>query len=662
MAEVLTDQVNEARGLLAEAFAYQEWLPICEWAPGSIYLDSKITDYPGMIDIDRVPYHWCVLEAWDSGLYNAYSLVWAAQNAKSTLEEVVFGYVCDMEPSATMLAFPDQNLAKRRSRTHYMPMIRNSPRLARHLTGRVDDLQMLEYHLKNMNVMFGWAGSSSSLSAESIRVLIIDEGDKWEHRDKKEAHPYYLALERLTAKEGRGIEFSVTTPNDEDAPIWNSRNSGTQHVLFVPCPHCGNDALHDELGYCVCDRSIDDLKPELMKHGYQALEFSRADLEEQQLAWGKHGGFTGWGDNRDPDKCGRMAYYECQYCGGEIHDDQKMEMLRKGIAVPKHPQRSRFWFRVPRWYSPFVRFGKVVRDFYKAQGDPEDLRNWMNSTKAWIWKEMGIQKSEEMIRAHCVSYEMGTVPFAPIAITMHIDLGDDEFWYVVRAWREHEGSALVERGMLPRINRPQEYGDEDTIDPSFRVLDSLLTKDWIAADGNTYGLNIILIDNGYDTARVNDYVRNKTNVFATEGIPNQRSPLQYSRPETIMDPSGKKHPRPDSVYQVNYNADYFKDLWAAKMDIEIDAPGAWWLPTPIDDVYCNHLTGEMKKKVKNKRGRYVWMWVRTHANHYLDNEAGNLVAARLINVRDGEAPEQNEKGRGDDRPAGKKGNWITMGR
>jgi phage terminase large subunit GpA-like protein len=649
--EVRAADVKECFRMLARAFDFQAYTPIERWAEGKLDLTHKVTPYPGRLNLDRFPYQRGALAAWSCTRYTELWLVWGAQNGKTLLIQIVMAYIIDQDPGPVMIVYPDMSTAKRRSRKHLQPFITGAPVLARHMTGNPDDMQNYEFALDTCVINLGWAGSASILSAEPIRYAIGDEVAKWRHLDKSEAHPLDLFLRRTIAYGEMARKLLATTPKMEGNPGWSQLEDSTWHEYFVPCPHCGKPDDLADLPILVTEQSQEQLADRLKAAGYQKLIFQQ---------------FTGWDKERDPEKVAELAFYKCIHCGGEIHHAHKLDMLRAGKWIPRDPTRARAGLHLPSWYSPRVKFGEVAARFVSALHEPEKLRDWVNHDAAELWREMGMQKSTDDIRQHCAAYPPDVLPFVPLAVTLSVDVQQDEFYYTIVAWGEHEQHALIRWGMLPRLGRPKEGTDGE--DPSFRVLDDVRARTFADRTGKAWGIDFCGMDSGYDAPAVYDYCRRHPGCIPLKGEDGQKVPLQYSRPETIMTGSGKKAAAPDSVYLVTYSSPYFRDLVAGRLAVQIDEPGALWLPHAVDDEFVFQMTGDMKVKKTNKAGRPSFIWKTVHRNHYWDITVGQYVLARAIGVRDMTPRAQGQPPAGGGSEPIKQGgrttgsSWVTMGR
>ncbi len=596
------------------------------WAESAIVLSDRVTMFAGPLRLDRSPYLRVTLRAWECGLYRELWNVWGAQIGKTLCSQIILGWIVDKTPGPTMVVYPSQSVARKRSRKHLQTMLKESPRLSRHITSAADDLTNFEFSLDRLVVNIGWSGSASELAAESIKFGIGDEVAKWIQRDKDEAHPLALFRRRLIAFEGLARSLFVTTPKTRNNPGWGELERSTFHEYFVPCPHCGKPDRLADVPLLVIDpadhtKRKRPLHERLRSAGYQVLTWEQ---------------FTGWGKERDPDKAAALTFVRCGICNGEILDRHKPAMVASDVAkaVPRNPGRRVFGFHLPSWYSLRVPFGDVVRRFYEAVGDPTLLQDWVNADKVEVWEDLGKAATADEILIHGMvgrdtAYAPDTIPFDPLVVLMTADIGQNEIWYVVRAWGEFERSALVRWGCVPR------FGDSKVGDRpdgrTLRALKPIMEKDWPAPSGNV-ALTFTFIDEGFDMDEVRAFCRHHVNCEPIKGSDEMQSLVRYSKPDKV---AGTTRPRRDSVKLSVVSSDAMKDRLTLKQSIPLDEPGAWWCHREISmDPYAKHLSAERKVERKNNRGQLVYQWRRFGANHLFDCEYYQAAGAYILGVRD----------------------------
>lgn len=603
-------------------------LPVDEWAEKYLDLSPRVTRYSGRVRIDRTPYMRGPLRAYTQGKLRRHVFIWAPQVGKTLMLQIIMGYDVDNNPGPMMIVYPDRNTAKRRSRKHLLPLIRDSAVLNRHTTGRPDDLQLFEYALDRMTINVAWAGSPSMMAGESIRHLRRDEFAKYKHNDKDEAHPMELSKRRVAAYSPGETIVDATTPGLVGKYGDKDLKEGTWHEYWVPCPHCGKPDQVQHIQDPVLDVAEAELvgiRDQLTAAGFQVLEWDNITWDKKQ---------------KSTEAMAATAHYVCPQCQGRVEHHQVHAMTLLGKWVPRYADRAHYSWHLPSWYRDMAEstFSAVVERWLKALGDPTKIQDCLNGDRAIGYEEQGVQKTESEIRKNCCrGYALRTVPFTPVFLFMTADLRAPEIHFVVRAWTYDETSGQVIYGVLPRLKAWRE-GDIPTGE-SLAVLDKLLERTYKAVDGHEYPITLTGIDSGFNTDEVYAYCRTRGNCVAMKSEEGMTQILKFSKPE--IEPISKA-PRPDSCNLVSWNHTYFADVLDGRMGVGEGLPGEWMLPNDIGDDLLVHLIAEKKKQITSRwgRGRTAWVTVNKR-NHWLDCERQQFVLARLLDLA-GMKPTQPE--------------------
>ncbi len=300
----------------------------------------------------------------------------------------IVGYCIDRLPGPVMYVFPDELTARENAKDRIIPMIEASPRLRQYMTGYGDDASSLRINLLHMPIYLGWSGSVSRLGNKPIRILILDELDKYKN-PKNEASSESLAEKRTTTWRTRRKVVKISTPTTEDGPIWKAltEEAGARFDFWVRCPHCGF---------------------------FQHMDFER-------IAW------PGKDEEKSPDAetvlAKRLATYACEYCGTVWDDGDRDRAVRggewrertSGLELMAHVAAHRpvkVGFHIPAWLSYFVSLSEVAHAWlkYKESGKLDDLKNFRNQYAAEPWVESHAARSEDAILALCDDRPRGKVP------------------------------------------------------------------------------------------------------------------------------------------------------------------------------------------------------------------------------------------------------------
>jgi phage terminase large subunit GpA-like protein len=100
-------------------------------------------------------------------------------------------------------------------RDDIIPLVKDTPPLAKLMTPRANDLTGEHVRLANNVIIQGlWAGSASSLATHPFGVVILDECDKYPVVAGIEAEPIGPAHVRTQTIGDRGRQVFISTPTD----------------------------------------------------------------------------------------------------------------------------------------------------------------------------------------------------------------------------------------------------------------------------------------------------------------------------------------------------------------------------------------------------------------------------------------------------------------
>jgi phage terminase large subunit GpA-like protein len=135
------------------------------------------------------------------------------------------------------------------------------------------------------------------------------------------------------------------------------------------------------------------------------------------------------------------AYYQCEYCGEPVRNEQKLEMYSNHPRCLKHPEKEiekyrweptkkpedSAWrsYHLNALYSPIgmLTFTDVAKARAKAEaGDDEDMRSYVNIYKGKAYKQKGSRPAFEKMLEHRGTYSRGTVPPGVLFLTMTCDV------------------------------------------------------------------------------------------------------------------------------------------------------------------------------------------------------------------------------------------------
>jgi len=580
------------------AWALPARATVSEWADANRVLDQMTSAEPGQWSTDRTPYLREIMDSFNDRGVEDIVIMKATQIGGTEVILNCLGYMVDQDPGPALVVYPTEPLARGVSEERIKPMVRRSPALRRHLTPRADDFAALRYRFDRMVVSLAWAGSPAAVASRPVRVVFLDEIDKYPKFAGREADPIKLSIERTKTFYNRK-HVKLSTPTTKEGYVWREYKECCGLRYYVPCPKCSR---------------------------YQALTFGRVKWPE---------------DERDPNEIKRhgLAWYECVKCSAKIEDADKPEMLRRGVWAPdgasidtkgrirskahrqdkaENPRRG-YWINAI--YSPWVTFSMVAAEFLRSKEHPELLQNFVNSWLAEPWEEITEAKEPEKLKALATTTPAGVVPNGAQLITAGVDVQKDHFYLSLRAWGFHEESWLV------LAMRVEEWS---------QVIDYCFTRDYPKESGDeALPVRLSCIDAGYRTSEVYEIARRYPDVCrAVKGHANLRGP-QFRVSMIDRNPSDGR-PIPGGLRLWNVDVSFFKDKIARLVETEPGEPGNWHLHEDPSEEYLRQFCAERKVIDRNRKtGQAVEEWRLVAAgapNHYLDCEVYSVAAATMLQV------------------------------
>ena len=545
------------------------------------------------------------------------SLCKSPQTGGSESGHNIVGYCVDRMPGDVMYVFPDELTARDNARDRIIPMITGTPRLASYMTGCDDDASALRIKLAHLAIYLGWSGSVSRLGNKPIRILIMDEVDKYKD-PKNEASSIDLAEKRTNTWERRGRKiFKISTPTTENGNIWRAfTEADVRFVFWVKCPHCG----------------------------------------EMQLMTIERIGWPGKGTPDDP-KFGdvfskRCAWYACEHCGVCWSDADRDRAVRAGQWREKdtgmdmyaymeayHPV-SVAW-HLPAWLSYFVSLSEIASKILRwtQTGELSAMKDLKNNYEALPWAEQHEERKEDSILLLCDDRPRGVVP-GPLpdspevprvaCLLAGVDTQKDYFRYVIRAF----GFGL--RGPTWQV----QCGALNTFDDLDEVLRNRVYSD---ANGTEYRVAGMMIDAmGDRTAKVYEYcAARKGWAFPWKGEQRMRTPYDLTPLEYYPDQSGRKKRIDGGLTLFRCNTTHYKSDLAQRLLVAPGDPGAYLLHSNERGELTQY-AAEMVAETWDDEHQ-CWINPKRRPNHYWDCEVMALALADIKGVQNIPLPRREAK-------------------
>lgn len=540
------------------------------------------------------------------------------QVLKTELLMNTLGYFAHLDPAPMLVLQPKDELVDAFSKERIAPMIASSPELRKimgdHRTRTGDDtLRFKKFPGGFMAVAS--AGSPTNLAMRAIRVVLMDEIDKYE--PTKEGDPVVLAEERMATFNTSSLSIRACSPTwEETSRIFKSYMSGDQRRPYVHCPHCNDEVTLDFFRDVLWEKDEDGNHLTDTAHIHcPSCGTEWTEAERLRLLTTKHAirhmqtkVFHCCGERQDPQveknwewrEDIQVGYARCKHCG------------ERGLSN-RHAS-----FQVSKLYNPFNTVVMLAEKWIAAKDDPETKQTFYN-TQLGIPYKMDVSRAADghwlSTRAEVFEAE---VPEGGLVLTAGIDvqaggsgnLGRLEVEVVAWGIGEESWSVAVEV-----------FNGDPAKDEVWEQLDAFLKKGFMHQRGFPLYITAACIDSGgHNTQEVYKFARARIgrNIWAIKGTSQDRG-AQWS-PIWPMEGQGKKAVRWRTGYKpIILGVNSAKEAVRQRLLIEEFGPGYCHFPIGRGESWFEQLTSE-DLRVERKAGVMMRKWVlkKGKANEALD--------------------------------------------
>lgn len=551
-------------------------MTIDEWADKYRILTSKSSSEPGKWNTNRAPYQREIMKAISDKKTEIIVLKLGSQVGKTEILLNTLGYYIDYEPSPIMYLMPTKDIVEEFASTRFMDMIRNVPRLKSKIiyeeSGR--DTKKLKEFLGGY-VVFTSAGSPSELSSRPIRILLVDEIDRFEKSAGVEGDPFELAKQRTKNFEGTRKIIVVSTPTVKgESKIEELYNQGTKESFYVPCPKCGS---------------------------YQKFEWRNFDFETNGMKC---------------TDCNEISD-EILWKKNRIHGEwfAENEDLLDELGEMNIKMRS---FHLNEFSSSWTRWESIKEMFLKSKGKINEMRVFTNTVLAETFEESVETLDWEKIKNTREFYNC-EVPEKVNALTAGVDVQDNRLEYEIVGWGENEESYGIKYGVI--FGNPGE-------DLVWKELDEILDREYSYLNGEKIKIICTCIDSGgHHTDDVYSFVKERVfrRIFAIKG---------KGGPREFVSRASRNNKGKIPLFTVG--VDSGKDTIYSRLQIKEKGPKYCHFPIEeekgYDEFYFKGLTSERQVNVfKRGNSQKEWRKISGRSNEPLDIRNYAMAALRIAN-------------------------------
>lgn len=539
--------------------------------------------------------------------------IWAMKSGQVGWTEIllnIIGRFIHLEPCPMLMVQPAISpLGEPISKERIAPMLRDTPVLARRCAtakSRDSSNTILHKTFPGGHLSITGANSSAGLASRPIRLLLLDEVDKFPASAGTEGDPIQLARKRQQTF-SNSLMVAGSTPGDEGtSQVAAGFDRSDQRYYFVPCEHCGE---------------------------FQVLEFENIK----------------WQTDKDGTHDPKSARYKCSECGELLTDAQIKRAVRRGEWRATRPFNGIAGFHFWQIYSPWSTMAEIVADFLDSKGNPNDLKVFTTHVLGQVWKEGGRQVSRHTIAKRAEKYE--GVPEGVLCLTAGVDVQDNRLEMEVVGWGlGFENWSVAHKRFYGDPAQPEVWDEQ---------LDDALLSIW-EGKGGAHKIAAVAIDSGHHSQAVYQYAGSKFNrrVYAVKG---------YGGVRPLIGKASRNNFMKCRVFPVG--VDQAKEILFNQLRITEPGSGYCHFPARYPEEYYEQLTAE-KRVTRSHGGRPYFAWIKKKAhgkNEALDLRVYNILAVNMLNpslqriqqrakLRDKAARGEVTRRRRGRRPGG----WMSM--
>ena len=571
-------------------------LTVDTWAERHRVLSRKDSARPGRWRTE--PQQRDVLRAFTDPTVRKVVVMAASQDfGKSQLLNNVVGYFVHHDPSNILVQQPTIDLAIKWSKGRLDPMIESSPVLLETMgqrKSRNSDNTLHHRQFPGGQMFIVGANSPSGLAAQSVRVVLSDEVDRYDSSAGEEGDPLTLAQQRTVDYGDFAVLGEFSTPLIRGySRIEASYEQSDQRIYRLCCPHCD-----------------------------ERITPTIADIQ-----WDKAAGVGGAKHVHLPETAGVV----CPKCGVKWTESQRQKAIATGGYEARAPFTGIAGFHCNAYCCPRSSLPRIVRRYLEAKGNPEREKTFFNLIEARTWAKKGDSANWEILVGRREPWAIGEAPAGVRFLTAGVDVQDDRLELGVFGWGRDKQSWLVDYRVLHGdTSQPQVWGR----------LTEALNAEYPHASGQSLPIRVMAVDSGgHRTRQCYDFVARhsqpawaKQSGIAAPRVRTVAAVKGADRWDGIVVQAGK----PDgakrrAAWVFTLGVSHIKDElvgwlqseWPSRGDLESGKAaypfGAHHVPEDITDEYFKQLCSETLE-TERARGRTVRVW-RTkpgHRNEALD--------------------------------------------
>ena len=549
-------RVLSAFTLIKKSFATPPQMTVSEWADRYRKLSKESSAEAGQWKTSRAEYQREMMNAISDDDVETVVFMTSSQVGKSEILNNTLGYYIDYDPAPILFVQPTEDMAKSYSNDRIAPMIRDCPTLSAKVAdskSRDSGNTIMHKRFRGGHLTMIGANTPAKLASRPIRVLLMDEVDRFPISAGSEGDPAQLAIKRTTTFWNRKIVMCSTPTIKGVSKIEKEFESSSAEELNVACPECG----------------------EYQPYVWEQLKFEHTS-----------------GTNEV-----KNVVYACKHCGAVNKENVWKRQPIKWVA--QHPEiKNKRGFHLNELCSPWKHWDEIAVDFLEAKRQGvEMLKVWTNTAMGNAWEEESDLDINDILLKRRIAYNC-EVPKDVLVLTCGVDVQDNRLEYEIVGWGRDYQSWGIKYGVI--------MGDTGGSEV-WKQLDDVLFAKYERVDGLQMEVMTTCIDSGgHHTQEVYRYCKERESrrVWAIKGQGGSGIPF-IKRPNRRNDAGAWLF-----IIGVDVGKDTISSRLKQKFDTDV---GYCHFPTETnkgyDEQYFLGLTAE-HRNVRTVNGRTVINWVK----------------------------------------------------
>ena len=568
--------VRELLGKCSVAITPIKKMTVSEWADKYRMLSPESSVSSGKWRTSRAEYQRGIMDSLSEKGVKEVVIMSSAQVGKTSFIENIIGKFAHNDPSPIMVVNPTVEMSETFSTDRLSTMIRDTPVLTEVFgsqTRRGGGNKILKKLFKGGVLTLVGANSPATLASRPIRIVLIDEVDRFPFSAGTEGDPVNLATKR-TVTFWNSLIVMVSTPTIKGlSRIETAFLQSDQRYYNMPCPECG---------------------------------------EIQKFTWSQ----VKW-QHEKPE----TAMYECISCETMLSDVDRYRMVKKGKWIATQPFTKVAGFHLNELYSTWRKLEDIVSDFLRAKGNQETLKTFINTSLGETFEEKGEQGDYVELMSRIEEYGMLENPILHpdcVLITCGVDIQQDRIELEVVGWSSLDESWSLGYHILNGDTASPEVWDD---------LEKQLVKTYKYPTGRLLNIEMVFVDSGFNTQHVYKFSKrfSPNMLMCIKGMAGVR-PIIESRTTKLKRGTVAKHP----VEIIGI--DNAKHLLMSYLKINTAGAGYCHFTLPYnDEEFFLQITAE-KRRTKFIKGFPVMEWFKTRKrNEATDCRVYAMAALKYLN-------------------------------